>query len=204
MDEAIGQGGDTSGLAPRIAALEQALDDLTGTEDTTQIIDTFNEVIDFLASVNNNETLLGKLQQLQNQINSKANDNAVVKDINDSNGNTLPKSNGIVTLPPAGSTISPATAAPSMDGTAAVGSSAKYAREDHVHTHDTSKLSKSDVSVETQGDGTVDIIVGNDKYTININHVHPQYLKYELLADEEAYTELTTKDSSTLYLIPEA
>lgn len=32
-----------------------------------------------------------------------------------------------------------ATALPLVDGTAAVGSSAKYAREDHVHPHDTSK-----------------------------------------------------------------
>lgn len=40
---------------------------------------------------------------------------------------------------PAGSSVEPATANPSMDGTAAVGSSAKYAREDHVHPSDTSK-----------------------------------------------------------------
>lgn len=37
---------------------------------------------------------------------------------------------------------SPATAAPAMDGTAAVGSSVKYAREDHVHPHDSSKVDK--------------------------------------------------------------
>lgn len=41
--------------------------------------------------------------------------------------------------PAGGSSVDPATAAPSMDGTAAVGSSAKYAREDHVHPSDTSK-----------------------------------------------------------------
>lgn len=34
---------------------------------------------------------------------------------------------------------SAATANPQMDGTAAVGTSSKYAREDHVHAHDTSK-----------------------------------------------------------------
>ena len=38
---------------------------------------------------------------------------------------------------------SPATASPSMDGTAAVGTSVKYAREDHVHPSDTSRLAKS-------------------------------------------------------------
>lgn len=147
MDEAIGQGGDTSGLATRIAALESSLNTLTGANDSTQIIDTFNEVIDFLNNVYNDETLLGKLQQLQTQINSKANDNAVVKGIK-ANGasTTLPvDQNGVVELPPAGSTISPATAAPSMDGTANVGSSAKYAREDHVHPHDTTKANDNAV-----------------------------------------------------------
>ena len=51
---------------------------------------------------------------------------------------TLPVENGIVTLPPAASPISPATSAPLEDGTAGVGSSEKYAREDHVHPHDMS------------------------------------------------------------------
>ena len=36
----------------------------------------------------------------------------------------------------------PATANPIMDGTAAVGTSAKYAREDHVHPSDTTKVDK--------------------------------------------------------------
>ena len=40
---------------------------------------------------------------------------------------------------PGGSSVSPATANPIMDGTAAVGSSDKYAREDHVHPTDTSR-----------------------------------------------------------------
>lgn len=38
-----------------------------------------------------------------------------------------------------GSSVDPATTTPLMDGTAAVGTSAKYAREDHVHPKDTSK-----------------------------------------------------------------
>lgn len=36
-----------------------------------------------------------------------------------------------------GSSVTPATAAPLMDGTATVGSSTKYAREDHIHPRDT-------------------------------------------------------------------
>ena len=39
---------------------------------------------------------------------------------------------------PSGSSVDPATASPLMDGTAAVGSSAKYAREDQVHPTDKS------------------------------------------------------------------
>ena len=38
-----------------------------------------------------------------------------------------------------GSTVPPATVAPIMDGTAAVGIATKYAREDHVHPSDTTK-----------------------------------------------------------------
>ena len=40
----------------------------------------------------------------------------------------------------------PATATPLMDGTAAVGTATKYAREDHVHPTDTSRASATDVS----------------------------------------------------------
>lgn len=39
-------------------------------------------------------------------------------------------------------TYTPASAAPKMDGTAAVGTSTKYAREDHVHPSDTTKVDK--------------------------------------------------------------
>lgn len=47
---------------------------------------------------------------------------------------------------PPNSQRSPATVAPPMDGTAAVGTSAKYAREDHVHPTDTSRASAADLS----------------------------------------------------------
>lgn len=52
------------------------------------------------------------------------------------NGNSLLGS-GDLTTP--NTMRDPATNAPLMDGTAAVGTSAKYAREDHVHPSDTSK-----------------------------------------------------------------
>ena len=51
-------------------------------------------------------------------------------------------------------TSAPATADPLMDGTASVGSSSKYAREDHVHPTDTSRASQSEFStVQTKVSG---------------------------------------------------
>lgn len=46
---------------------------------------------------------------------------------------------------PAGPQVDPATAAPLMDGTAAVGTSVKYAREDHRHPTDTSRAEANTV-----------------------------------------------------------
>ena len=44
--------------------------------------------------------------------------------------------------------FAPATAAPLIDGTAAVGTSARYAREDHKHPTDTSRASADDVTAQ--------------------------------------------------------
>lgn len=52
-----------------------------------------------------------------------------------------------------------ATANPLMDGTAAVGSSIKYAREDHKHPSDTQKANKWNVStIATSGDVTQSMV----------------------------------------------
>ena len=53
--------------------------------------------------------------------------------------------------------VEPATANPLMDGTAAVGSSVKYAREDHVHPSDTSKqdVLTAGSHIEIAQDGTI-------------------------------------------------
>lgn len=48
--------------------------------------------------------------------------------------------NDKVTIAATDTTYTPASASPLMDGTAAVGSSVKYAREDHVHPSDTSRV----------------------------------------------------------------
>lgn len=67
---------------------------------------------------------------------------------------------------------SPATQNPLMDGTVAVGSSSKFAREDHRHPSDTSKLSTGALSNNTPTmDGT-----GASGTSVNVSradHVHP-------------------------------
>lgn len=54
-----------------IDAINRAIDQLVGSDDVTTYIDSFNEVITFLAGVTNNETLTAKLYELQQAINSK-------------------------------------------------------------------------------------------------------------------------------------
>lgn len=64
----------------------------------------------------------------------------------------------------------PATAAPLMDGTAAVGSSAKYAKEDHVHPSDTSK---ADAATTLAGYGITDAKIESGTITLGSNTITP-------------------------------
>lgn len=199
------QEADKMQLQAAINAVQTVLDNLMNGASVTDAIDTFNEIVDFLDGIDTDDpTLANQLLALSNAITSLQTALAgKISGIKTSDNTPLtPDSNGIVTLPPAGSTISPASAAPSMDGTANVGSSAKYAREDHVHPHDTTKLSKSDVSVETQGDGTVVINVGSgankDTYSINLNHTHEGMAK--LVVDTAAnLPDASEMESDTIY-----
>lgn len=57
--------------------------------------------------------------------------------------------NDKITIAATDTTYTPASATPLMDGTAAVGTSVKYAREDHIHPTDTSRASASDLTTHT-------------------------------------------------------
>lgn len=60
------------------------------------------------------------------------------------------------------------------------------------------------VSLTSNQDGTlVFTLADGDVITIDLNHDHTAYPKYVLCADEADYTAITTKESDTLYLIPE-
>jgi hypothetical protein len=83
----------------------------------------------------------------------------------------------------AGVAVAPATVAPVMDGTATVGSVAKYAKEDHVHPTDTSLLSK--------GGGTMTgLIVLSADPSAAMNPVSKQYL------DARVATKITVASSA--------
>ena len=63
----------------------------------------------------------------------------------------------------------------------------------------------SSVSTPSPADGTAIITLSNgDTITLDLNHNHAAYPKYHLCASESEYTGITTKDSTTLYLIPES
>lgn len=57
---------DIATLQDDLQSVAQALNALSGSGDTTAVIDTFNEVVDFLEGVTNNEKLTGKLDELRN------------------------------------------------------------------------------------------------------------------------------------------
>lgn len=71
-----------------------------------------------------------------------------------------------------GSSVEPATVAPAMDGSAAVGSSAKYAREDHVHPSDTAKADTADyVHIDVTADALWNLTLTQDSIVILRNNV---------------------------------
>ena len=61
-----------------------------------------------------------------------------------------------------------------------------------------------DISVPTPYDGTLIFEYANgDTVTVDLNHQHPAYPKYQLCATQAAYDAIVTKEDDKLYLIPE-
>jgi hypothetical protein len=69
-----------------------------------------------------------------------------------------------------------------------------------------SKLTSDDINIETLGDGTVDVDVKNDTYTINLNHTHEGMVKLEkvteatlpqTLADDTIYVQVDNLTTPT-------
>lgn len=95
---------------------------------------------------------------------------------------------------------SPYTSNPSMDGTASAGSSSNYAKGDHVHPSDTSR-----VPVEVTS-GTITTKVRNTGSLINIQYSDDTNEKYgEIKITNQGIVQLYSEDSSssnTLYVSP--
>lgn len=61
-----------------------------------------------------------------------------------------------------------------------------------------------DITVPTPYDGSVNFIFANgDVVSLDLNHSHPSYPKYQYCATQAAYDAITIKESDTLYVIPE-
>lgn len=74
-----------------------------------------------------------------------------------------------------------------------------------IYTALQDKANTSEMSVSTSGDQTtITLKSGTSATVINQHQSLSGYAKYVLLANEVAYTALATKDSGTLYLIPES
>lgn len=74
-----------------------------------------------------------------------------------------------------------------------------------IYTALQDKANVSEMAVSTSGDQTtITLKTGTSATVINQHQSLSGYAKYVLLADDAAYEALTTKDSSTLYLIPES
>ncbi len=84
-----------------------------------------------------------------------------------------------------------ASSVPEMNGIAAVGSSAKYAKEDHVHPTDTSRQAKITESGILKGDGSGGVsaaVAGTDYITPNTLYspwsVHDSVSSYAIVAGD--------------------
>ena len=91
--------------------------------------------------------------------------------------------------------INPASVAPNMDGTAAVGTSSKYAREDHVHPTDTSR--QADLGLTS-----ADVKKWNDAITLNQGNIEYSISGSEIVTDPTLGVELLElKDSGGVHLL---
>ena len=105
--------------------------------------------------------------------------------------------------------VIPATANPLMDGTAAVGSSAKYAKEDHVHPTDTSRQATlvSGTNIKTINNesllGSGDISIAGDVH-VGPNAPTDPKIKIWLDTDEQGMSGVSSVNGATGTVILDA
>lgn len=213
------------GARQLIASVQAALNAITS-GDTTTAIKTFQEVIDFLEGVTDDATLVGKLNELRTLINGKyaKPTNGIpssdlvqsVQDILSDVANKVDKETGkglstndyttedkakLGNLPTADQLTqqlggkandNAVVKSISVNGTAQT----KDGNGNVNIEVEGGGLSKEDISVETQGDGTVDINVAGETYTINLNHTHENMAKLVVCEESDLPS---TLDMGTIY-----
>lgn len=142
------------GARQAIASLQNAIDAITS-GDTTTAIKTFQEVINFLDGVTDDETLIGKLNELRTLINAKYSKPASGIPASDLADGVIPDVSGFATK---------------TEVNAKANSADVYTKTE-VDTK-VAEASSGAVSVTTNQDGTFVIHVGETDYTINLNHTH--------------------------------
>ena len=210
---------DDTGIQNAINHIQNTIDALTGKEDTTAAINTMNEVTAFLAGLTNSDTLTAKLAELRALIAAKYSKPTSGIPASDLANGVIPDVSGFATKTEVNAKANSADVYNKSEVDTKVANAGKVksvsvnngtpSQPDAQGNVNLTVAAGADtdivgISVPSPYDGTVVFTKRNgDTVTVNLNHTHPQYLKYELLADEAAYEAIATKDSSTLYLITE-
>ena len=114
-------------------------------------------------------------------------------------GQVLKKASGTNYDTEWGSAGEPATANPLMDGTAAVGTSTKYSREDHVHPTDTSRASATDLSTLSGSFKAFTITLLSNQWLDTGNGIEQTVTSPEFFASGYAYIVSPASASFTDY-----
>ena len=190
---------DDTQIQAAVDALQSAIDALTGVNDTTEAINTMNEVIDFLDGVTNDETLTGKLNELRTLINGKSTITGITT--NQDGTFTITLSNGD------SYTVNLNHTHPQYQPLLTAGANITIAVNQQTGDLEISASGGGGNGISgitmNNSDVPVNNGVANLGTVITSHQSLSGYAKYVLLADEAAYNALATKDSSTLYLIPE-
>lgn len=183
-----------------IALLQEALDAMTGT-DTTIAIETFQEVINFLDGVTDDETLVGKITALQTAIDGKVG-KVTGKGLSTNDYTTAEKQKLAGLSNYNDSALQ--TAVTNLQ--TALANVYTKAQTDSAIQEAVEGLGGGAVSVTTNQDGTFTIHVGETDYNVNLNHTHEGMAKLvkcteatlpDELADDTIYVQVDDASNPT-------
>lgn len=92
----------------------------------------------------------------------------VIKGIKNSNGSVITPEQGYITLPEVNQVEAGNTSPKMNSNTASVGTSSKYAREDHVHPKDTSKINVADIVNNLTTSSTTKVLSAEQGRLLNV------------------------------------